>query len=326
MLFSDIFYFNLKCLPSLKIVELDEKYRDFNCDNNSYIWLSNKININYNKYQYKCYQALDNQKNKEDIKNISLADIETENKTVLQKGGFYGKYSGYINVSFFDLKKGVMFLSGSDDAEANDILQRQNSNETALKLWCVLAKEKKEGYIYNLGASSGIFSISAQLFFSNVVSLENNMLSYNRLLLNLAANKLNAQHSYFMNIGNNKSFTYKNKNVILENNIKSTELSFINLKKSFSTKKYLIRVGKHFIIDDKSIKNEINKKYPDILIENKVNKWTHKLSKKYNLWYIDEKNKSISKKEIEQSYIFVTIRKDKDIQKLLNGVLNVEIN
>ncbi len=329
-LFREIFKFNLKCLPSLKTEELSESYRDFNCNSDSYIWLSSKKSSSYSKYEYKCFQVLDEQKNKEDIINVSTADIETENKKTIQntslKNRLYGEYSGYINVSFFESQYGVMFLQKSDDKEASDVLRKSQTNKMALKLWCVLAKEKKEGYIYNLGANSGIFSISAQLFFSNVVSLENDMTNYNRLILNLSINKLNSQHAYFMNIGSKKSFTFRNNHTVLDNNIKAEELSFMDLKNNFNNKQYLIRVGKNFIIDDKSTKNEINKKLPDILIEDIDNKWTDKLSKKYNLWHIDEKNENISRKEIQTSYIFATIRKDKEIQNLLKGVLNVKIN
>jgi len=69
---------------------------------------------------------------------------------------------------------------------------------------------------------------------------------------------------------------------------------------------------------------EENVGFPSAMIQDTIQK--HVMIMVNTLWYIDEKNKNISKKNIQQAYVFATIRKDKEIKNLLKGVLDVKID
>ena len=263
---------------------------------------------------------------------MSVSDIESSNRQTLslissnKNANMHKPYSGYIDVAFIDKRNAVMFVSKGDDKDIMNILSSKVSNKTQLKIWCLLSRADKDTTIYDLGARSGLYSVSAQLFNANVVSLEDDMLLYSRMILNLQENNLSSHHAYFMKIGNKNFFNYKSKHNVLDNQIKSRELSFMTLKNQLQPKKYIVRIGKNFYIDTKSIKQEINKNYPDLLIEDFSQDWVDNIDKKYNIWYINEGKNFISKEASINSCVLMTIKSDKIIKDLLNDIVTVKNN
>jgi len=327
--FKDIFHKNIKNLSkNIKASLLDEEYRDKECSNSSYIWMQDSKRDSFRKYQYEYSRLATIGHKKQQTKDISTISISNSNSDTMSSVSAsklqnnYYRYSGYVDISFIDDRGAVLLLNNNDDDMALSLLWNKRHNKTALSLWCILSKRVSIGSIYDLGAGSGAYSIASHFFCSKVISLERDLFLYSRMSVNLSVNNIDNYHTYFMSIGDKKTFSYKNDKNILDNEIKSSQIKLCDLSKNIQSPISLLRVSGGFSVDIDSFE-EINMLCPDILVDGYVESDWKRLNSSYALWDISEKNNSIAKGNSGEMVLFSIKNKDEMIN-LFKGVLNVE--
>lgn len=105
------------------------------------------------------------------------------------------KYRGFINCAATDGGKSFVMFSNADDVVANHYLYSGPASfeSGTLKLWSFLSR--RSTWIYDIGAFTGVFSLSAAANNPNcfVMAFEPSFVTYSRLLVNITANEFDAR-------------------------------------------------------------------------------------------------------------------------------------
>ncbi len=214
---------------------------------------------------------------------------------------------GFKNTSFY------MINISNDDAIPLKYLWRNKYEHLSLNLWYDMTR--KDGYFFDVGAHTGIYSIIGNLNKNqnNIISIEPYFLNFSRLLSNLKINNIKPK-SCFLAAASNKEdvgkFNVKNAPDYHSTSGKISENGNINIPKikidNFKLDKTIIGIkidteGHEFEVLE-GAQNYINKDKPDIIFEIHKNCFDKCLGllklNGYNFYFINEIDEKIT--EIEK--------------------------
>lgn len=95
-----------------------------------------------------------------------------------------------------------MFLAGNDDGVALRFFWNNFYEKKTLSTWSDLASKAK-GFILDIGAHTGVFSLAAMNINSNanIISFEPHFMNFSRLLLNIRANQFSNFRAFMFCVG-----------------------------------------------------------------------------------------------------------------------------
>ena len=237
-------------------------------------------------------------KEEKDFSQTSLAEL-TELPT------FNGVCELQFKDSFF-----YMLNIGNDDSIPLKYFWRKNYEKLALSLWYEMTR--KDGFFFDIGAHTGIYSIIGNINknSNNIISLEPYHLNFSRLISNLRLNEIHTNYCQMRAASNSNGVDRLAVNTIQgyhtqggkitekgNYNVQKLKLDDIKLNKKVSGIK-IDTEGHEFEVIEGS-KSIIENFKPDLLIEINERSFNKSINflKKYNykFYYLDENNEKLMK-------------------------------
>ncbi len=132
--------------------------------------------------------------------------LNSENYFTIQELTTLPPLFDFIDCVIDEKTKFQMFLAGNDDGVALRFFWNNYYEKKTLNTWSKLASRAK-GYILDIGAHTGVFSLAAMASNNNinVISFEPHFMNFSRLLLNFRANRFSNFNAFMFCVGNNNS-------------------------------------------------------------------------------------------------------------------------
>ncbi len=239
-------------------------------------------------------------KKEKNFKNYSLKELQS-------LPSFNGLCELYFkNFPFF------MINISNDDSIPLKYLWRDNYEQFSLELWYNITQ--KDGYCFDIGAHTGIYSIVGNLNkkINNIVSVEAYYLNYARLLSNLKINNILPTNTFLASASNTQGFGkfivrtdrfYHSQGGKLsdEGNISVPKLKVDDFKLDKKVNCIKIDTEGHELEVLEGAKNYIARDKPDLIFEINESCFDNCLyilkNNKYNFYFIDESEKKLQKIE-----------------------------
>jgi len=132
--------------------------------------------------------------------------LNSENYFTIQELLALPPLFNFIDCVIDNKTKFHMFLAGNDDGVALRFFWNSYYEKKTLNTWSKLASKAK-GYILDIGAHTGVFSLAAMASNSNVnvISFEPHFMNFSRLLLNFRANQFLNFNAFMFCVGDKNS-------------------------------------------------------------------------------------------------------------------------
>ncbi len=237
-------------------------------------------------------------KKEKSFKNYSLRELQS-----------LPSFNGVIELGFKNLPFFMINIS-NDDSIPLKYLWRENYEQFSLELWYNITR--KEGYCFDIGAHTGIYSIIGNLNkkFNNIISVEAYYLNYARLLSNLKINNILPTNTFLLSVSNSEGVGrfevktdrfYHTQGGKLSNDGKITvpkvKVDGFKLDKKVNCIK-IDTEGHEFEVLEGS-QNYIARDKPDLIFEINESCFDDCLSilknHEYKFYYINEKDKKLQK-------------------------------
>ena len=255
------------------------------------------MNINDLKKKFK---EIDELKQKNNYENFSLEQLKN-----------LPTFSGICEL-IFKKNKFYMINISNDDGIVLKYLWRNKYENLSLNLWYKITR--KNGYFFDIGSHTGIYSIVGNLNKdqNNVISIEPYFLNYSRLLSNLRLNNIKTNNCFLGAASNSEGlakFKIKTGNsyhasggkISDDGNQNVNKIKIDNFKLDKKIDGIKIDTEGHEFEVIEGARNYIDKYKPEIIFEineNSFNKCLALLSiNKYNFYFIDEVKEKIKKVE-----------------------------
>ena len=219
------------------------------------------------------------------------------------------KFNGFCELKFNEISFYMINIS-NDDAIPLKYLWRNKYENLSLNIWYEITR--KEGYFFDIGAHTGIYSIIGNLNKkqNNIISIEAYFLNYSRLLSNLKINNIATNNCFLAAASNTEGIAkfsvtspagYHSQggkiSTIGNFNISKNKIDNFKLDKKVDGIK--IDTEGHEFEVLQGAKNYIKKDMPDIILEINKNCFDRCLSFLlpigYKAYYLDEKNNKIER-------------------------------
>ena len=142
-----------------------------------------------------------------DISKTKREDLPFENNFNINELSQMPELFDWVNCDAGVENKFHMFLGGKDDGVALRFFWNGSYEKYTLKTWSELAK-KKSGFVLDIGAHTGCYSLAALASNKNlnVLSFEPHYINFSRLILNFNANKFNTNNIFMCCVGDENKF------------------------------------------------------------------------------------------------------------------------
>lgn len=258
------------------------------------------------KEQIEKLETINELKKNKNFKILSLRELQS-----------LPKYNGVLNLKF-NSSNFYMLNIENDDAVPLKYLWRDGYEKLSLDLWYKITRE--EGYFFDIGAHTGIYSIIGNLNTkkNNIISIEPYFLNYSRLLSNLKLNNISTINTFFASASNDEGidkFLVKTGSNYHSSGGRISKDGNLNVVKNkidnFKLDKKLVAMkidteGHEFEVLE-GAQNYINQYRPKIIFEINEASFDNCLDliKKfnYNFYYLNEKEKKIFKIKKFEKYL-----------------------
>jgi len=219
------------------------------------------------------------------------------------------KFNGICELTFNETSF-YMINIFNDDAVPLKYIWRNKYENLSLNIWYEITR--KEGYFFDIGAHTGIYSIIGNLNKkqNNIISIEAYYLNYSRLLSNLKINNISTNNCFLAaasNIEGAAKFSVLTPlgyhsaggKISTKGNLNVSKNKIDNFKLDNKITGIKIDTEGHELEVLEGAKNYIKKDMPDIILEINKNCFDQCLAFLlpigYNAYYVDEKNKKIER-------------------------------